>query len=178
MQRNRRSQLGLSLVEPLVTGTIASVLAVSALSGLEQAKDRQRLESAAAQIESELQYARSSAVARGETVRALFRSTTGGSCYVIHNGQPGDCTCQADGRTQCAAGVEVLRSVGFAVDSGLSLSSTAREVGFGSDHGTVTPTTTLQLQNRGGDSMRLVLNVMGRIRSCTVGTSSPHLASC
>lgn len=166
MQRTHRTQTGVTLVEQLVTTTVASLVALASLPGLEEAKDKRRLESAVAQIESELQYARSSAVARGDTVRVAFRSTDAGSCYVMHGGRPGDCRCSVDGTAQCAPGVEVMRSVGFTNGSGLRLTSTAQEVGFDATHGTVTPTTTLQIENRGGARVRLVVNVMGRIRSC------------
>lgn len=178
MHRNRRTQTGLSLVEPLVTAAIASVLAVASLPGLEEAKDRRRLDSAVAQMESELQYARSAAVARSETVRALFLSAPEGTCYIIHNGAPGDCTCTVNAPPQCAPGVEVLRSVSVPRGSGLSLTSSAREIGFDAELGTVTPTTTLQWQNRGGDRTRLILNVMGRIRSCSADTATEGLPRC
>lgn len=178
MNPNLRTQRGLSLIEPLVTATIASVLAIATLPGLEEAKDRRRLDSAVAQMESELQYARSAAVARSETIRALFQSTPEGSCYVIHNGASGDCTCTVSGPAQCVADVEVLRSVSLPRSSGLRLASSAREIGFDAALGTVTPTTTLQWESRGGRRTRLVLNVMGRIRSCSVGSAVEGLPQC
>ena len=173
MQTSRRRQTGITLVEQLVTGSIASALALSSLTGLEEAKGKRRLESAAAQVESELQFARSSAVTRSETVRVAFGGSATGTCYVIHTGQPHDCTCQADGSATCSAGAQVVRSAGFPATIGVQISSSADQVGFDAEHGTVTPTTTVQLRNVRGDTIRLVVNVMGRIRSCTLG--SPHL---
>lgn len=171
-------QKGISVIEPLITATVASVLVLSSVSGFGELKDRRRLESAVAQIESELQYARSTAVARGETIRVAFKAGAAGSCYVMHNGRPGDCSCSADGTAECTGGAELIRNVGLGTQDGLQLSSTAREVGFDAIHGTVTPTTTLQLSNRGGDRIRLVVNVMGRIRSCSASGSVADLAAC
>ncbi|MFO1329096.1 MAG: GspH/FimT family pseudopilin [Rubrivivax sp.] len=178
MQSSRRRQTGITLVEQLVTASIAGVLAVSSLPGLDEAKTRRRLEGTAAQLESELQFARSSAVARGETVRVAFFDTAAGSCYVIHTGRPRDCRCEVDGSAQCTDGAQVVRSVGFVAADGMRVSSSADQVGFDADHGTATPTTTVQLQNRRGDALRLIVNVMGRIRSCSIGASVPGVPAC
>lgn len=173
-----RAQRGVSVLEPLITASVASVLVLSSVSGLGELADRRRLESAVAQMESELQFARSSAVARGETIRVAFKSGTAGSCWVMHSGQPGDCTCSADGTAQCTGGAELIRNVGLGASDALRLSSTAGEVGFDATHGTVTPTTTLQFSNRGGDRIKLVVNVMGRIRSCSAAGPIAGLPAC
>lgn len=178
MQTPRRRQAGITLVEQLVTASVAGLLALSSLPGFEEAKAKRRLEGTAAQLESELQFARSAAVARSETVRVAFGGSPAGSCYVIHTGQPHDCRCEVDGSAQCAPGAQVLRSAGFPAVDGLRLSSSAAQVGFDAEHGTVTPTTTVQLQNRRGDTQRLVINVMGRIRGCAVGSASLGTPAC
>ena len=178
MPTPRRRQAGITLVEQLVTASVAGVLALSSLPGLEEAKARRRLEGMLAQIESELQFARSSAVSRGETVRVAFADSAAGSCYVIHTGQPHDCQCEADGSAQCSPGAQALRTFATPATDGLRFTSSARQVGFDAEHGTVTPTTTLQLSNRRGDSQRLIVNVMGRIRACAVGNGGPMLPAC
>ena len=44
-----------------------------------------------------VQMARSLAVLHNRTVRVGFRSDSSGSCYVVHSGGPGACTCDASG---------------------------------------------------------------------------------
>jgi type IV fimbrial biogenesis protein FimT len=117
-------------------------------------------------------------VARSETVRVAFGDSAAGSCYVIHTGKAHDCSCQADGSAVCSAGAQVVRSAGFPAAVGVQLSSSADQVGFDAEHGTATPTTTVQLDNARGDGVRLVVNIMGRIRSCSVGARHPGLPSC
>lgn len=165
--QHRRPQTGGSLVGQLVTVTVAGLLLVSSLPGLKAAQDRHRLDSLAAQIESEMQFARSLAVARDETVRVHFINDARGSCYVVHTGSPKQCTCGTDGTASCAGPGEVLRHAAQPAADGIRMNSSASEIGFDASLGTVTPTTTLRLESQGGKRINLVLNIMGRIRSCS-----------
>lgn len=179
MQHKRlQSQSGASLIEQMLSTCLAGLLVVLSLPGLEQAKDKRRLESAVAQVETELQFARSEAVARSQTVRVAFVSSAGGMCYVIHAGSPRQCSCDAEGRSVCSSGAEVLRSAFHPLSGGVQVASSATEIGFDATHGTVTPTTTLRFQNRQGDRLNVVINLVGRIRSCSPSTVINGRASC
>lgn len=176
--QQRRHQTGGSLVGQLVTVTVAGVLLVSALPGLSEAQDRHRLDSLVAQIETEMQFARSLAVARDETVRVHFINDAQGSCYVIHTGSPRQCSCGTDGTASCNGPGEVLRHATQATADGIRISSSASEIGFDASLGTVTPTTTLRLESRRGRRVNLVLNIMGRVRSCSPDSDSAFQARC
>ena len=179
MQRKRlRTQRGVSLVEQMLAAVFSGMLVLMTLPGLQEAKDKRRLDSVASQIESELQHARSQAVASGETVRVGFSQSAQGSCYVIHTGSPRQCTCQADGTASCSGDAQALRTVAQPQVGGIQMRSSAKEIGFDATHGTVTPTTTLQLQNERGDQVHLVVNVMGRIRSCSPAPATNGYARC
>lgn len=171
-------QIGWTLPEQLVIVVLVSLLTVLGLAGLLEAKDRRRMDSLVATLETELQFARSEAVARNETVRVRFRSDAGGSCYVMYTGRPGQCTCQSEGRAQCVGQGEVLRTAIQRAGDGIRVSSSAAEIAFDASRGTVTPTTTLRLENLRGDRVNLVVNLMGRLRNCSTNAGYTGYAAC
>ena len=177
-KQGRRAQVGVSMVEQLLTGLIAGLLVLMALPGLMEAKDKRRIDGLVAALETEMQFARGEAVARNETVRVGFRTDAGGSCYVMHTGQPGQCTCQSDGRAQCVGQGQVLRTAIQRAGDGIRVSSSATEIGFDASRGTATPTTTLRLENQRGDRVNLVVNVMGRLRTCSANAGYTGYAAC
>jgi type IV fimbrial biogenesis protein FimT len=170
MQRAPRQHArGVSLVESMITLAVTAVTLGTVVPGFGDMHDRRRLEGAAAQIETELQYARSLAVEQRQTVRMSFHGEAGHSCYVVHTGGPGDCRCdQGEAREAvCEGDARALRTAHFEAATGLRLSSNAASIGFDAVKGTVTPTATLQLANAHDDRLRLVVNIMGRVRACT-----------
>ena len=161
--RNRAR--GISLVESLMTTTIVTVLLGLAAPDFVDQAARRRVESLAAQLETDIQLARTEAVQRSQTVRMSFARDAQGSCYVLHTGGAGDCGCDSAGHTVCTAGVQTLRVVG------LPRGDVERHAGSPSFlidavGGTVTPTATLRLVSPAG-SLHQVVNIMGRVRSCT-----------
>lgn len=168
----RHLQRGLSFVEQMLTTTVAGLLVLLALPGLDAAKDRHRLEGLAGELESELQWARSEAVARGDMVHVAFVTHAAGSCHVVHTGPAHSCTCQMDGRTACEDTGRALRSASHPVTAGVTVQSSAAQIGFDGDLAMVTPTTTLRLQSQGGRRLNLVVNVVGRVRSCSPAPGS------
>lgn len=169
---SRRLQRGLSFVEQLLTTTLAGLLVLLALPGMDAAKDRHRLEGLAGELESELQWARSEAVARGDMVHVAFVNHATGSCHVVHTGPARSCSCNMDGGTTCGDQGRTLRSRVHPLNGGVTVQSSASQVGFDGDLATVTPTTTLRLQSKAGRRLNLVVNIVGRIRSCTPAEGS------
>ena len=72
MNRNTRRQTGFTLVEVLIPVAVAAVLLGSALPSLQTMTQRHRLEGSAAQLETDLQLARSAAVAANAVLRMDF----------------------------------------------------------------------------------------------------------
>lgn len=164
----RRSLRGFSLIESMTVLAVMAVVVGSAAPSLMALRDVKRLEGAAAQIETELQFARSLAVARNETVRFTFGTGSGAGCYVIHTGAPHACRCGAPGvPVQCSSGAEAVRSVSFDAADRLSVRTASTTFGFDPTKGTVTPTATLRLAAPAGQSLHVVVNLLGRVRSCT-----------
>lgn len=162
MRTIRHHQQGLTLVEAMITVCIAGTLLAAGLPGFQQAREQRQVESAAAQLETDIQLARSEALLGNRNVRLDFS----GSCYVLHTGAAGDCDCSAE-LPVCRAGVQPLRSVRIGADEPLTLHSNSASMVFDALAGTVTPTATVRVVARSGAAVHAVVNVMGRVRSCS-----------
>ena len=175
----RRSQRGLSLVEHLAVLTVVSLTLGSALPELRGLAERARLDARAALLETDLQHARSLAVARDQVVRVSFGAAESGGCYVVHTGEPQACTCTpATEATACVQGAEALRTEWLAPSNGITLRSNSASIAFEPIRGTVTPTATMRLSNRRGDALHVVVNIMGRVRSCIAEGSLSGYKAC
>lgn len=173
-QRPARSRLparmagGCSLVESLCSLAIVLVLLSGVLPMLQDLMARQALLAQAAELETDLALARAQAQLQGQTIRfAVLQPDAGGSCYIIHSGPAGGCQCTGGGRTSCEAGAQVLRLVEPSRRTGIKLAAINRSLAFDAGMGTVTPTATLRLTDRDGRAVHQVINLMGRVRTCT-----------
>jgi type IV fimbrial biogenesis protein FimT len=177
MKRNRISaqQRGVSLIETVMTMAVLAVTTGTLLPSLSSMTQRHRLEGAAAQLETEMQYARGLAVKERRAVRFSFRADAEQSCYVIHTGGPNACVCQGE-TAVCTGNAEALRTVAYTASGGLRVASNSASFMFDPIKGTVTPTATIELGNARGDALRLVVNILGRVRSCTTTGMSGHKA--
>jgi type IV fimbrial biogenesis protein FimT len=164
---SRRTQRGITLVETMVVTSVLAVVTSLAAPGFDGAMQRRHLEGAATQLETDIHYARMLAVARNAPLRMSFESTAAGSCYVIHTGSAGQCSCTADGAAVCQGEAQAERSVRFDASGVVRLKSNSRSVLFDPTRGTSTPTATVQLTARNGTAIHQVMNVMGRVRSCS-----------
>jgi len=165
--RLRRHQVGVTLVETVAVTAVVAVITSVAVPSFEQALQRRHLEGAAAQLETDIQYTRSLAVARNMPLRISFDTSVGASCYVIHTGTAQQCNCAADGSATCQGDAQALRSVRLAAGDAVSLKSNSRSVLFDPVRGTSTPTATIQLKSGNGMAIHQVVNIMGRVRSCS-----------
>lgn len=177
MNPHPRRQTGYTLVESLIPVTITAILLGGALPSLQTMTQRRQLEGSAAQLETDLQLARSAAVAANAVLRMDFASGAQGSCYILHDGAAGDCACGADGAPVCSAGVTPQRSVFFPDADPVRLHANVHSIGFDPTKGSVTPTASIRLQAQAGE-LRLVINVMGRVRSCTPDVALPGHHAC
>jgi type IV fimbrial biogenesis protein FimT len=146
---------------------VVAILLALATTDMSRLHDRRRLEAAAAQLETDLMATRSLAVARDRGVRLGFESTPLFSCYVIHAGGPDDCHCTGDATAICRPGVESWRTVMFDAAGPVFLRSNVRSILFDGTKGTSTPAGTLRLIGRDGSAIHQVINIMGRVRSCS-----------
>lgn len=176
--RPARLQDGVSLIESLLVLAVTTVALGTGLPSFETTRERRHLEGAAAQLETDIHFVRSLAVAHNRTLRMSFGSSDAGSCYVVHTGTADDCTCTGDGGVTCAGGVQVHRSVFFEMASPVQLRTNVRSILFDPHQGTSTPTGTLRVTGRSGAAIHAVVSLMGRVRNCSPAPGLPGVPSC
>ncbi|MCZ8111677.1 MAG: GspH/FimT family pseudopilin [Betaproteobacteria bacterium] len=160
-----RRQCGASLVEAMIVLAIIGLLLGSVLPGWADARDRRSLEAASAQLATDLRLTRSLAVAQGSPVRLSVPAAQ--ACYVVHTGPARACSCDATGAATCRDDAQALRVATLPGSGRIALSSSSASMLFDADRGTVTPTGTLRLRLADGRAVHHVVNIMGRIRSCS-----------
>lgn len=171
-------QRGVSLVEAAVVLAVIAVLLGAAMPSFEHIRQRRHLEGVALQFETDVQHARSLAVARNETVRIGFFAGDAASCYVAHTGNVGTCACDPHGAVTCSGAGQVLRAAHVTGHGGLTLKANVKAMTFDPTYGTVTPTATIRVRIADGTELRQIVNVMGRTRSCTPAPGLPGYPLC
>ena len=173
-----RRQRGVSLIETLMVLAVTAVSLGAALPGLEDMRLRRHFDGVAAQLETDLYMARGLAVSQDRNLRISFRADAAGSCYVVHTGPANACNCNADGTASCSNGEIAMRSVRLGLTDAVQLRSNVPSIVFDSAKGTSTPTGTLRLVSADQRAVHLVVNIMGRVRSCSPGSSVPGYKPC
>jgi len=174
----QRAARGVSLIEAMVALAIMAVLLAATVPTLPALQQRSHLEGVALQFEADVQHARSLAVAHQQGVRIGFGQSAGGSCYVVHTGAAGACSCAAAGAALCSAGAEALRLVRIEGAQTPALRANAASVLFDPVRGTTTPTVTLRVIAPDGRAIHQVVNIMGRVRSCSPGAAVGGYRAC
>lgn len=169
-----QTESGLTLVELLVGLAVLSLLLGLGAPPWIDHLERRRLEGGLQRLRSELQLLRQDALARQQTLRMGFADSPGlGSCTISHTGAAGACICNpATGGVSCGSGAQALRSQHWPAADRVRLGSNVTSLAVSPLLGTVSPTATLKLSDSRGRELRAVLNVMGRVRSCTAGHPS------
>jgi type IV fimbrial biogenesis protein FimT len=174
----RSQQRGLSLVEMSATLAVAAILAGTAMPSLQDSNKKRALQGTAAQLATDLQFARSEAIARNEGVRVSFHSISGAACVVIHTGATTDCSCGTDGVTQCTGNAVLIKNSHFSAASGIAVSANVSSMRFDPTLGTVTPAGTVKVASASGSSVHHVVSILGRLRSCSPGGSAAGYKAC
>ncbi len=163
----RRRQRGVTLIELCIVAAVLAVVAATALPGLQTLIDGRRLGGTAGQLGADLQLVRVEAIARNEPLRLTLSQTPSGSCYLLHTGDAADCRCDDGGVARCHGLGTALKTTLVPLADRVAISANVRSLLFDPLHGTVTPTATLRVLGADGREIRHVVNVLGRVRSCT-----------
>lgn len=173
-----QAQRGITLIEACMVLAITTVLATTAAPGMQDLIAARRLDNAANQLATDIQLIRTAAVTRNQALRLSFHARDGGSCYVIHTGAAADCDCSAPGPAVCHGTAREIKTVTLANTDQISIVPNVASVLFDPMHGTSTPTGTLHVIGAGGREVRHVINVMGRVRSCSPAPALPGYRAC
>jgi Tfp pilus assembly protein FimT len=169
---------GYSLVELCVCVAIPAILMAMALPSLAQLKQRQRLELVAQTMMANLQQARSEAISRADAVQLRFSRHPGGSCYILHTGSSGQCQCDGDGQAVCAPAERVLKLEWIPSAQNIAVRANVSNMSFQARQGAVTSTGSIDISSSNGETIRHVVSIAGRVRSCTPSAGLLRLPRC
>lgn len=177
MNKHLRPQRGVTLIEAAVAMTIGAIALSTAAPGFRGLIERKRLEGVATQLATDLQFVRTAAVARNEPLRISFHAVTGGSCYVIHTGARDQCSCRGDAPASCSGNAAQVKTVWLAAERQIAVQASAASILFDPLHGTTTPTGTARVTAPQG-AIHHVVNLMGRVRTCSPEPVLPGYRAC
>ena len=177
MKKHPESQHGVTLIETAVAVTLVAIAVSTAVPSFQGLVARKRLEGLAAQLATDLQSVRTEAVARNEPVRLSFHANPAGSCYVIHTGAKAQCSCDGPAPASCTGDAEQIRTVWLPASQQVAVQASAGSILFDPLHGTSTPTGTARVTGTAG-AIHHVVNIMGRVRSCSPEGALPGYRSC
>jgi type IV fimbrial biogenesis protein FimT len=167
------TERGLSLIEVVVVLAVTAVLAGTAAPGMADFIGSRRLDAAATQLATDIQFVRTDAVARNQPLRLSFFNAADGACWVIHTGAAASCSC-----TGCSGSAVSLKTAPLPARDGVSVQANSGSVLFDPLHGTASPTATLRVLGGNGRAVHHVVNVMGRVRSCSPLNTMPGYTAC
>jgi type IV fimbrial biogenesis protein FimT len=177
MTKNRK-QHGLSLVEAMVVIAIAAAALTAAAPSFGGLIEKQRLEGAASQLASDLQFARTEAVMRTVPVRLSIHEVAHGSCYLLHTGSRAQCSCRPAALATCTGDAVALKTVQWPAEDKVALTANVTSILFDPLHGTSSPAGSLRVSDTRGRVIQHVVNIMGRVRSCAPLDNVPGYPAC
>ena len=171
-------QRGVTLVEACIVMAVLGIVTTSAAPGMQGLIETRRVDGAATQLATDIQYVRSEAVSRNQPVRLSFYSSAESSCYVLHTGLSAQCTCGATAPALCSGDARQIKTVVLPAAQRVRVQANVASVLFDPLHGTSTPTGTLRVLGAQGRAVHHVINVMGRVRSCSPLNTQPGYRAC
>lgn len=174
---------GLTLVELIVTMVIVGVLLTLAVPSFSEAIARERLRGVNLQLVTDLKFARSEAIQRGEAVRVDFRSSSSASCYAIYAiNAGGTCDC-LQGTEQCVAGengvqVQLLKIVALPQAQGVSLTTEPSAININQERAFHTAALAVTLTGQRGLQLMTSLSTRGSIMTCSPNETMPGVPAC
>ena len=167
-------QRGVTMIEACITLAITGILAGTALPSFKESFDKRRVEGLSSEVGTDLRYARSEAVARNTGVRVSFYQ----GCYVVHTGSRADCQCDGQGPAVCTGDAVALKTVNSGETRGVQIVSNVSSLRFDQTNGTTSPTGTVCTVPASGRSVHHVVNILGRVRTCSPAAAGAPCAPC
>jgi type IV fimbrial biogenesis protein FimT len=174
-----RTQFGVSLIEGCMACLALGILLAAALPQLRQLQQRLQLQGIAQTLYTDLQEARSLAVLGAGAVHLRFSQHPQGSCYVVHSGKAGDCICSDQGQAICLQGAQILKLQWLPSGSGFGgLRANVSQMSFQPRQGSVTSTGSIDIIGPDQQSIRHIVSIAGRVRSCAPAAPVGRLPPC
>ncbi|HEY2561825.1 MAG TPA: GspH/FimT family protein [Caldimonas sp.] len=168
---------GISLLETAIAVAIVAIVGASALPSFTALVEGRRLEAAATRLAADIQFVRGEAIVRNRSLRLSVRTGADATCWIVHTGAPADCSCAAAGAV-CTGEALAIKSVVLPDRERVGVAGNVASITFDPLHGTSTPTGTLRLTDARGRAVHHVVNVLGRVRSCSPEGAVPGYPTC
>lgn len=179
MNTQRKStQTGITLVELCMVLAIAAILFAAAAPSMSKFKRHQHLKTQAQTLVTDIQEARSAALRSGDSVLLRFSQHPQGTCYIVHTGAKGDCVCSDAGKAICIGKGQALKTTWIPAQGNTTVKANVQNMNFDGRQGLVTPAGSIDVVDSNGETIRQVVSITGRIRSCTTTTGFNALPKC
>lgn len=175
---SKRQSRGFSLMEMAIGLCISAVLLSQALPSLDRMIQRQRLNLLAQTLMVDLKHARNDAMLSPTGMHLHFGQSSQGACYVIYTGPAKQCQCDTSGMPVCTGGARAIKSQWLPNQLKIALHSNSNHMTFKGQMGTVTPGGSIDLSTSHGDSIRHIISIAGRVRSCSPNGSMGQHPAC
>jgi len=177
-QRTQRLQRGLSLLEACIATGILAVLLAQAIPAMRTTVHKQRLYAHAQTLMTDLQQARSEAVQRGQAIHMRFSTHAQGSCYIMHGGAQAQCQCKDGGAVECLNPELLIKSEWIPSQLAVAIRANVGGLSFQARQGAVTSTGSIDVVSTSGSSIREVVSIAGRVRTCSPSGTVQSLPRC
>lgn len=175
-----RGAHGFTLIETLVVIALVAMVATIAGPEIRDWLWRTRLSNAAQTVLADLQLARSESLQTGRNVTLRFSDDgAGATCYVVHTGPVGACSCRMQAPATCDSGALPIRQMSWQAARGrASVRSNVSSLLFSGRQGTVSLAGSIDVKLDGLGVIRHVVSLTGRVRSCTPDGVMSRLPRC
>jgi Tfp pilus assembly protein FimT len=170
-----------ALIEAGAVFALLVVLVVIAALSMGDLVDGRRFDLIAAQLGTDVQFARNQAVARHQALRLSVYAKSDGDCYVIHSGPSRLCDCLSatDKRpARCTGGAAEIKTVRLPAVHRVALTASVAYLGFEPDRGAASPAGTLCLAGPNDRRVNKVVAPLGRVRSCVPSSTASACGPC
>lgn len=176
--QTRRNSRGFTLVELCVTLGIGAAVLGQAVPSMGKLHDEQLLRARSEALLTDLHLARSEAARQGNSVFFRVSGKGANACYVLHTGTSNGCDC-AGGRAVCKApGSRVIKAEWLAADQPVRITSNAETLEFQHRQGLVTQTGSIDLTLERGSTLRQIVAITGRVRTCSSSGALRGISKC
>lgn len=177
MHRKRSRQEGFTLIELMVTIVVFGILLMIAVPSFTSMMDTVRVKRAGDAVNAFMVNAKSEAIKRNATVRAIVQVADSGATWCVGMTTAASCDCLTAGSCQIDGADRVISNSAYKSVS-LDGPDDAHAFVFSALRGTVTGNETVELVSENEVRLNVVVAPTGRARLCSPDGSAGGYATC